>query len=74
MSNVTISIDESLLKACRKYAQTHGLSLNSLIRKLLKETVDVNSNNWLDECFNITDSLNVSSHGKKWTREDLYNV
>ena len=74
MSNVTISLNDSLLKASRKYAQQHGISLNSLIRKLLKETVEYNSTNWLDECFNLMDKTKGNSKGKKWNREDLYNV
>ena len=40
MANITISIDEALLKAGRKYAEKHQTSINGLIRKLLEETVE----------------------------------
>ena len=36
MKNVTLSLDEKELEAGRKYAQEHGMSLNALIRDLLK--------------------------------------
>ncbi|MGD8258269.1 MAG: hypothetical protein PVH56_11935 [Desulfobacterales bacterium] len=29
---------------------------------------------WLDECFALMDRANVSSKGKRWKREDLYDV
>jgi len=74
MSNVTISIDDNLLKKSRKYAQSHGTSLNSLIRDFLKEKVENSSTNWLDECFNLMDRAKGNSEGKKWNREDLYDV
>lgn len=48
MSNVTISIEDQLLKEGRLYAKIHGTTLNSLIRKLLKQTVEQDSELWLD--------------------------
>ncbi|MCF6352584.1 MAG: hypothetical protein L3J06_06205 [Cyclobacteriaceae bacterium] len=39
MKNVTLSIPENLLLKSREYAQMHGTNLNSLIRKLLNNTV-----------------------------------
>jgi hypothetical protein len=74
MPNITISINEELLKAGRQYAQNHNTSLNSLIRKLLERTVDKSSQGWLDECFDKMDRVNVNSEGLKWKREDLYDV
>jgi hypothetical protein len=43
MANITISIDEALLKAGRKYAEKHQTSINGLIRKLLEESVESQS-------------------------------
>lgn len=74
MPNITISIDENLLKDGRKYAKKHQTSLNALIRKLLSQTVQNSSENWLDSCFNMMDNANANSQGKKWNREDLYDV
>ena len=71
MPNVTISIEESLLKKGREYARKHRTSLNALIRKLLKDSLD-NSNEWLAESFKLMDEANGNSKGIKWNRENLY--
>ena len=39
MQNITLSLDEDILKAGREYAKKHKTSLNSLIRRLLEQTV-----------------------------------
>lgn len=74
MPNVTISINENLLKLGKKYVEKHNTSLNALIRKLLEETVKYQSTDWLDECFNLMDKTKSNSQGRKWKREDLYDV
>ena len=73
MPNITISIDEELLKSGRKYAEKHRTSLNALIRKLLEDTVRLQSDEWLEECFNLMDRADANSKGKKWQREELYD-
>ena len=73
MPNITISIDEELLKSGRKYAEKHQTSLNALIRKLLEDTVRLQSNDWLEECFNLMDRADANSKGKKWQRKELYD-
>lgn len=75
MPNITISLDEELIKAGRKYASEHQTSLNALIRKLLEENVGVKKiGSWTDECFAMMDRAAADSEGKKWKREDLYDV
>jgi len=74
MANITISIDEALLKAGRKYAEKHPTSINSLIRKLLEETVESQSKAWLQECFDLMDRSKGNSRRKRWKREELYDV
>ncbi|MBW1803886.1 MAG: ribbon-helix-helix protein, CopG family [Deltaproteobacteria bacterium] len=74
MPNITISLDEDLLKAGREYARKHHTSVNALIRKLLEQTVRSQSEDWLDECFNLMDQAEVNSKGQRRKREDLYNV
>jgi hypothetical protein len=71
MPNVTISLEDKLLKEGRKYARSQGTSLNSLIRKLLLNTVKSTSHDWLKECFVLMDQANADSHGEKWRREDV---
>ena len=72
MANVTLSIDDDLLKKGRKYASKHNTSLNALIRRLLKMTVESDSDHWLKEGFSLMDQTGANSDGKKWNRGDLY--
>ena len=74
MPNITISLDEDLLKSGRRYAEEHQISMNAMIRKLLEQTVRVQSEDWLEECFNLMDRAKGNSEGRKWKREDLYNA
>ena len=74
MPNITISLDEDLLKSGRRYAQQRRTSLNALIRQLLEETVRASSQDWIDECFDLMDRAQGSSQGVTWKREDLYDV
>ena len=74
MPNITIALDDGLLKAGRQYAKKHNTSVNAIIRKLLEQTVKSQSKDWLDECFKLMDQAEVNSQGKRWKREDLYDV
>ena len=74
MPNITISLDEELLKSGRRYAQKHQTSINALIRKLLEQTVRFQSDDWLEECFQLMDRAGGNSEGHKWNRKELYNV
>lgn len=74
MPNITISLDEELLKSGRKYAERHQTSINALIRKLLTQTVMTDSEEWIEECFQLMDRAEANSKGLKWRREDLYDA
>lgn len=74
MKNITLALDEKIIKAGREYARRHNLTLNSLIRRLLQQTVSQGSRNWIDECFALMDKAEVGSIKKTWKREDLYRV
>jgi len=74
MPNVTISVDEKTLRASREYARRHRTSLNALIRDLLRQRVLQGSTDWVDECFALADEAAGSSRGKRWTRDDAYDV
>jgi hypothetical protein len=74
MPNVTISLDEKILRASREYARTRNMSLNALIRQLLEQQVLRADANWIDACFSLMDNLGVNSKGRRWKREDLYDV
>ncbi|MBC6721292.1 MULTISPECIES: DUF6364 family protein [Treponema] len=74
MKNITLSIDETVLQAGREYARNHNISFNSLVRKLVEQTVVTNKDYWLHDTFSLMDKLNVTSGNEKWTREELYRV
>lgn len=74
MPNITISIDDNLLKSGRRYAEKHQTSVNALIRNLLEQTVRSDSTQWIEECFALMDRADVRLKDKHWKREDLYDV
>lgn len=74
MPNVTISMDEKTLEESRAYARANGMSLNALIREILQQRVRRSSTQWIDECFELMDSIRPSSRGAKWNRDDLYEL
>ena len=74
MKNITLSIDEETLRAGREYAKKHHLSLNALMRKLLKQTVVPSSTQWLSEAFMLMDRAGADSRGVTWKRGELHRV
>ena len=74
MKNITLSIDETVLQAGREYARNHNISFNSLVKKLVEQTVVTNKDYWLHDTFSLMDTLNATSGNEKWTREELYRV
>lgn len=74
MKNVTISLDERMVKAGREYAHRQHTSLNNLIRKSLKNVVSDRSSLWVGECLSLMDKYTVKHGGEKWRREELYDV
>jgi len=74
MKNITLSMDEKVLKAGREYAHKHNVSFNVLVRRLVEQTVLSTKDQWLDDTFSLMDKLKVSSENVTWTREELYRV
>lgn len=72
MANVTLSLDDSLIKKGRKHAQKRGKTLNGLIRELLSKEIEHKDTGWLDHCFSLMDQTKANSKGARYKREDLY--
>jgi len=72
MRNLTLAIDEKILESSRKYARTHNMTLNGLIRHLLERTVRQDSPGKLDDLFRLMDEHPGDSGGWQWNREDLH--
>ncbi len=74
MKNITLALDEETIKAGRAYAKRHNLTLNSLVRKLLRQTVSRGSNDWIEEAFALMDKAAVPPRNVSWKRKDLYRA
>lgn len=74
MKNITLSIDNDILKTGREYARRHNISFNVMVRQLIEQTVKTSSGKWLDDTWLLMDKLNVSSESETWTRDELHRV
>lgn len=75
MRNITIAVDDRMLEQGREYARHHHVSLNKLIRDLLRRTVvSEQSQTWTREFFRLADKAKGNSGGKRWRREELYDA
>ena len=74
MANITLALDDELLQASRDYAQKHSLSLNAFIRELLVKTVHGSERAWMDEVLSHIEKAGGNSHGRRWKRDDIYDV
>ncbi len=72
MKNVTISMDDELLRRSREYAARQGTTLNSLIRQLLDTRVTPGEDRWMEEWFDLADEAKGDSKGWKFDREELH--
>ncbi|MGI0518292.1 hypothetical protein E4N81_09650 [Treponema denticola] len=72
MKNITLSLDEDILTAGQEYAKHQNISFNSLIRKLLEQTIHPQKTEWLDDTFSLMDKVYISTEKKQWTRDELY--
>jgi len=72
MSNITLAMDKKLIEQGRTYAQRNGMSLNELIRKLLRDAIEPKPDS-LEGLWAIADSAGGGSKGQSWTREDAYD-
>lgn len=74
MKNITLSMDDDLLKTGREYASRHNISFDVMLRRLIEQTVKPPLDKWLDDTFLLMDKLDLSSEDEFWTREDLHRV
>ena len=74
MTNLTITIDEKVLKKARMRALDEGVSVNALLREYLEKYTGLSQEyqQITDELLKIAKSSKAKSGGKNWSREDLY--
>jgi Family of unknown function (DUF6364) len=71
MANLTLSIDDELLRRGRNYARARGTSLNSLVRKLLDEALST-PDATVDAMIERLRQSSGDSKGVRYSREELH--
>ncbi len=77
MANLTLSVDDELLKQCRMYALQHDTSVNAMVREYLASLVDRGQERAkaVEELNRIADDLARQAmvpEGYEWNREAVY--
>ena len=74
MANLTIAVDEELLKRARLRALREGTSVNRLLRERLESYVedDRRRRKAIRELLRLSRSARSGSGGRKLRREDVY--
>lgn len=75
MSNLTISIDDAILKKARLRALTEGISVNEVLRSFLESYAGVSAEQAaaLDDLMELSRRQKSRHSGtKRWSREELH--
>ena len=71
--NVTLSLDERLLKKARRVAASMGKSLNELIREQLEKVASETSvEEYMTELRRLSASGRGNSRGRRFNRDDAH--
>lgn len=70
MKNITLSIPDELLQKSREYAKKNGTTINNMVRTLLKNTIEGNSD--FPAIENSIPTLGVKTKSYSFNRDDLY--
>ena len=75
MKNITLAVDEDVLKRARAHAKKHDTTVNALVRNYLAEMV--RQENLIEEAKRGLKELMDNSTGRlgpdyKWNREEIY--
>lgn len=78
MANLTLSIEDELLRKARVRALDHGTSVNELVRQYLAKLVADEQEErarrkaWIAEFEALAQKARGGSGGRKWSRASLY--
>lgn len=74
MTNLTITIDEQVLKKARMRALEEGISINALLREYLEKYTGINKQyqQATQEIIKIARASKATSGGNHWSRDELY--
>lgn len=78
MTNLTISVDEEVLKRARIRALEEDTSVNAVLGRFLKEYARVEETRRrrlaaLDKLLKIADESPIDRGGRRWSRDELYD-
>jgi plasmid stability protein len=78
MANLTISVDEEVLKRARIRALEENTSVNAVLGRFLKEYARLEEIRRsrlaaLDRLLKIADESPIDRGGKRWSRDELYD-
>ncbi len=75
MSNLTISIDEEILKKARMRALGEGTSVNAILRQHLERYVGMDNQyrQATDHILAIARRSKAASKGRRWMRDDAFS-
>lgn len=76
MANLTLSVDDDVLRRARIRALEEGTSVNALVRDyLVRLAHDASQRTALEEFLAIAEASHASSgpEGRQWTRDELYD-
>ena len=75
MANLTITVDEDLLKKARIRALEQGTSVNAVLREYLESYTGMRSSREVTvaEIINLSRKSRSRRGSKRWTRDDLHD-
>ena len=73
MKNVTLSLPDDLLRKSREYAEKQGISLNEMIRRILKQQVQSERKEAVDNLIYHSGTFQVQTKKWKWNRDEIYD-
>lgn len=76
MKNITLAIEEDVLKAARKYAAKHNTTVNGMVREYLARLAKFEDRaaKAREELVKLSETSEARlAEGWKWNREELYD-
>ena len=74
MKNITLAMDEDVLRAVRRYAAKHDTTVNALVRDYLRRLTDFEEKaaKAREELVELANKSEARMGSWKWNREDAY--
>ena len=73
MSSIVVTLEDDVLDAARRVAESHGLTIEEYVRSFLKRSARSSGSTPIFHLFATADSMNINSGGQPWDRSSLYD-